>query len=267
MIKISLVHSVSFVWLGKFAAQNDNWRHQSRRLNEYELIFVDSGVLYIACNDTKYAVKAGEYLLMRPCESQYGYKASKCSFHWIHFVYNEEFNLLDGDYILIPETGKYSDYARILGILNQIYFVHEKYADRHYASYLVTTLLLELNAQIKENCEKSGKNAVCNKIEAYIRENCLITTKVNDIAAEIGYSEKYIENLYKKMTGRTIHEFLNFTIMNRAKETILNSALSVSDISASFGFSDPQNFSRTFKRYTGMSPREFKNEFLTVYEK
>ena len=40
MIKISLVHSVAFVWIGKFVAPSENWRHIARKLYEYELMMV-----------------------------------------------------------------------------------------------------------------------------------------------------------------------------------------------------------------------------------
>ena len=274
MIKISLVHSVAFVWIGKFVAPSENWRHIARKLYEYELMIVDSGTLYIANENKEYEVHEGEYVLMRPCEQQHGYHASKCSFHWIHFIYNEEFNDLEGDYIMISEQGKLSDFTRLTRLISDIYFVWHNYSDRHYASYLVTTLLMEImnqNALCGQSKRKEGKEgnahgSVCRKIEAYLKWNCYITTKMCDIAEYLGYSEKYISAVFKKETGKSVREYLSEQIVERAKESLLNSEYSIAQIAYSFGFSDVQNFTRTFKKISGLTPMDFRNQFLVVYE-
>lgn len=278
MIKISLVHAVCFVWLGKFVTTSKNWQHVSRKLFEYELIVVDSGILYIADENNKYEVHEGEYILMRPCEKQHGYQTSECSFHWLHFVYNEEFNQLEGDFILIPEHGKLKDLKRVVKTLSDIYYVWQKYSDRHYASYLTSSLLLEIVNQTVSDKDKTEYNVtdgkqenlrggLCRKIEAYLKWNCNITTKVSDVAEYLGYSEKYISNVFRKEMNVSIRQYLAEQIVEQAKESLLNSEYTISEIAYSLGFSDAQNFSRNFKKVSGITPTEFRNRFLVVYEK
>lgn len=289
MIKVSLVHAVAFVWLGKFMAPSDKWKHVSRQLHEYELFIVDSGVLYMADEEHRYEVKENEYLLMRPCAHQYGYQASCCSFHWLHFIYNEEFNALDGDYIMIPEHGKLTDLEHCVQFVSDIYYAWQKYEDRHYASFLMTTLLID----IADQCEpvdgqegnpfpakkRVGQTAFSNsdwrheemsivkRIKAYIRWNCYITTRVSDIAEYLGYSEKYISQIFKTETGRSIRQYLAEILVGQAKQSLLNSEETISSIAYSYGFSDAQNFSRTFKKISGFTPKEFRKKFFVVYEK
>lgn len=268
MIKISLVHAVCFVWLGKFTAPTDNWRHVARRLYEYELMVVDSGTLYIADEEQQYEVHEGEYLLMRPCAMQHGYKSSDCSFHWLHFIYNEELNKLPGDAIFIPEQGKILHMDRVLRIFSQIYSVFQEYGDRHYASYLVSILLMELvNQQRNEADTVIKQGAISKKVQAYLKWNCYITTKVSDIAKDLGYSEKYISTAFKKETGMTIRQYLDWQLVEQAKEALLNSEQNISQIAYSFGFSDVQNFSRVFKKISGVTPTDFRNQFYIAYER
>ena len=280
MIKISLVHSVSFVWLGKFVAPSSQWIHTARKLHEYELMVVDSGILYIANEEHSYEVHPGEYVLMRPCQFQHGYQASQCSFHWIHFVYNESFNDLEGDYIEIPEHGKVGDLERISKILSQIYYVWQNYSDPHYASYLVTTLLMEVNDQnLLYDLDAPRTNApvighkrplktgqLSRRIEAYLKWNCSITTHISDVADYLGYSEKYLSNVFKKETGKTIRRYLDEQIVERGKESLLTSDYTVAQIGYSLGFSDTQNFSRIFKKISGLTPTEFRKQFGVIYE-
>lgn len=232
------------------------------RLYEYELMMVDSGVLYIADDDGQYEIHQGEYILMRPCERQYGYKNSKCSFHWIHFIYNEEFNKLDGDYMFIPKCGKIKDFNRINELISQLNYSWRKYTDRHYASYLTSVMLLEVVNQNRETAGKVTNNknreSICLKIENYIKWNCSINTKVSEIAGYLGYSEKYISVVYRDVRNRTIRDCLHIQIIEMAKEALLNSDTGISQIAYSLGFSEMQNFSRLFKKMTGQTPKEYR---------
>ncbi len=82
MIQIPLHPPPTFLWLGKETSRSESWIHYSRQLTEFEFMLVDQGTLYIADEHGKYQVSAGEYILMPPCQHQYGWKNSCCSFYW-----------------------------------------------------------------------------------------------------------------------------------------------------------------------------------------
>ncbi len=75
---------------GKFIAESENWTHYTRDLNDFELMLVTEGTLYIASEQEQFTVNKGEYLLMNPVKFQHGFKPSRCSFYWLHFWYSEE---------------------------------------------------------------------------------------------------------------------------------------------------------------------------------
>ena len=278
MIRINLIHAVAFGWMGKFESPSPDWKHMSRKLWDYELVVVDSGTLYIACDDTRYEIHEGEYALMRPCELQYGYKESECSFHWLHFVYNEAFNELDGDYIAIPEYGRLENVERMTHVIAELYKVWQRYEDRHYASFAMTSVLIELSHQAKskeqpetefditDKAAYSASEVLCRRIKQYISWNCKVTMKLSDMAAYMGYSEKYLSTVFKKETGSTIRQYLDEQLIEKAKTIILNSRKTIAETAYELGFSDPQNFSRMFKKISGITPTEFRERFLTLYE-
>lgn len=175
---------------------------------------------------------------------------------------------------LYTQDENVSDFTRLNQLISDVYFVWHNYSDRHYASYLVTILLMEIvnqNAlcgqpERKKSKEENVYGSVCKKIEAYLRWNCYITTRMCDIAEYLGYSEKYISVVFKKGAGKTVREYLSEQIVERAKESLLNSEYSITQIAYSFGFSDAQNFTRTFKKISGLTPTQFRNQFLVVYE-
>ncbi|WP_373493615.1 helix-turn-helix domain-containing protein [Aquiflexum sp.] len=72
-------------------------------------------------------------------------------------------------------------------------------------------------------------------------------------------SPHYLSDLLKKETGMTAKEQIHLFIINKAKNSLLNSAKSISEIGYELGFEYPQHFSNLFKSKTGYSPSEFRN--------
>lgn len=75
----------------------------------------------------------------------------------------------------------------------------------------------------------------------------------------LNLSSNYLSDLLKKETGKTAQEHIHLFVIDRAKNSLLNSSTSISEIGYALGFDYPQHFSNLFKSKTGMSPREYRN--------
>ncbi len=73
-----------------------------------------------------------------------------------------------------------------------------------------------------------------------------------------GISVNYLGELFKKDTGLSVFEYIGKLRVDKARAKIENSSTSLSDIGASLGFYDTSYFSRSFRKYTGLSPREYE---------
>lgn len=82
---------------------------------------------------------------------------------------------------------------------------------------------------------------------------------VNYCAKELNLSANYLSDLLKKESGKTAQEHIHLFIVDQAKNILLNSSDSISEIAYSLGFEYPQHFSNLFKSKTGFSPREYRN--------
>lgn len=82
---------------------------------------------------------------------------------------------------------------------------------------------------------------------------------VQYLAKKLNFSANYLSDLLKKATGKTAQEHIHLCIINKAKNSLLNSNSSISEIGYSLGFEYPQHFSNLFKSKTGMSPSEYRN--------
>lgn len=78
-------------------------------------------------------------------------------------------------------------------------------------------------------------------------------------AEELNFSSNYLSDLLKKETGKTAQEHIHLFVIDKAKNTLLNSVNTISEIGYDLGFEYPQHFSNLFKSKTGMSPSEFRN--------
>ena len=72
-------------------------------------------------------------------------------------------------------------------------------------------------------------------------------------------SKSQLYNKLKASTNLSISGFTNKIRVEEAKKLIVNSSLSISEISYKLGFNTPSYFTKIFKKYTGISPIEYKN--------
>lgn len=77
-------------------------------------------------------------------------------------------------------------------------------------------------------------------------------------ANALNLSANYLSDLLKKETGKTAQEHIHLFVIEKAKNSLLSTNSSVSEIGYALGFEYPQHFSNLFKAKTGMSPREYR---------
>jgi AraC-like DNA-binding protein len=74
-------------------------------------------------------------------------------------------------------------------------------------------------------------------------------------------SPKYLSSLLKGLTGQTTQQHIHEKLIGKAKEKLMTTDLSVSEIAFELGFEHPQSFSKFFKAKTNLSPLEFRQTF------
>lgn len=84
---------------------------------------------------------------------------------------------------------------------------------------------------------------------------------VNDIAALLHISPKYLSSLLRMHTGQNTQHYIHEKLIEKAKERISTSDLSISEIAYELGFEHLQSFSRLFKSKTRLSPLAFRQSF------
>ncbi|UUZ83957.1 helix-turn-helix domain-containing protein [Paenibacillus sp. P26] len=129
----------------------------------------------------------------------------------------------------------------------------------------------ELQSKLKELCRAGCRlihrrrledaNQVVERVIEHIRRNAASNMTVNDYAKMVYLSGSYFANLFKKVTGMTVGQFVTTERMEQAK-TMLVEGKQVQEIAQALGYEDRPYFSELFKKHTGMTPSEFKQQYM-----
>lgn len=82
---------------------------------------------------------------------------------------------------------------------------------------------------------------------------------VNYCAEQLHLSSNYFGDMIKKETGKTAMEYIHLKIMDVAKERLLDTGRSISEIAYDLGFKYPHHFTRVFKKSTGVTPVDYRS--------
>ncbi len=88
-----------------------------------------------------------------------------------------------------------------------------------------------------------------------MQENSL---SLDEVSNHVGFNATYFSTLFKKETGSTFLEYLSSVRMNQSKELLKETNQSIVTICEEVGYSDVKYFTKSFKKYTGLKPNEFR---------
>ena len=128
------------------------------------------------------------------------------------------------------------------------------YADRFYHRQFITRKIT--NHKILDRLE--------NILTEYFSSDTLAKKglpTVQYIADALNVSPNYLSGLLKMLTGQSTQQHIHDKLIEKAKEKLSTTDLSVSEIAYELGFEHPQSFSKVFKTKTNVSPLEFRASF------
>ncbi len=101
-------------------------------------------------------------------------------------------------------------------------------------------------------------DSIAMQARAYMKENITSSIAVDDIAAACGLSESQFARRFKKTVGVTPADYLQRLRIEKACNILRETSDSITEVAFSLGFSSSQYFSTVFKRYTGITPYNYK---------
>lgn len=163
--------------------------------------------------------------------------------------------------------------AIINGIVKNIQTEYQSNLDKFSQDIIISHIETLLNYaerfyQRQFLTRKKNNHQVLDRLEQLMNEyfnSSDLTVKglptVQYIAEMLHISPSYLRSLLKVLTGQSTQQYIHERLMEKAKEKLSTTDLSVSEIAYELGFEHPQSFSKLFKAKTNLSPLEFRASF------
>lgn len=107
--------------------------------------------------------------------------------------------------------------------------------------------------------DKQMGKGVIREIQLYIRSHYEENITLNMLAEQFFLHPNYLSRLFKTKTGKNFVEYLTEVRMEKVKELLRNTDYKIIEICSMTGYDNPRYFSKIFKQFTGMTPREFRD--------
>lgn len=104
-----------------------------------------------------------------------------------------------------------------------------------------------------------NSGGIVSVTKSYIHEKLSEKITLDELADNAHVTNSYLCKQFKKATGLTVVEYINRHRIERAKELLTSRNVRIIEIAYETGFQSLSQFNRSFQRYTGQSPTEFKN--------
>jgi AraC-like DNA-binding protein len=105
--------------------------------------------------------------------------------------------------------------------------------------------------------EMAFETTLLTQVLAILEGAPTLTMSLSDVAAELGYSERGLRRQLDR-SGTSYRKLVDQVRSQRAKDRLLNTVLPIKTIADELGFESASNFGRSFKRWTGKTPRAFR---------
>lgn len=234
-----------------------DWQISPRIITDHELVFVTNGIGEIMIDGKKFRVKGGDLLLFRPhvLHSLSTDTQDYMEFYFFHF-------LLPADTeIHLPYMFHTDSYHSIKGLFRKVIDAHKQndplsvWRKSLYSEQIICELFTELQTQ-KEPIDVVRIRKVCDHIQS---DPCRNIT-LEELSNLAGIKKTRLLQAFRKITGTTPHQYILTLRLECAKELLLETTLSISEIATRCGFSDPLYFSRCFKKHFSCPPRQFRQQ-------
>jgi two-component system response regulator YesN len=129
--------------------------------------------------------------------------------------------------------------------------------NKYMQSLLFSMLLVEISREYS-NYNKSYGSIFIKKAIDYIYSNYEEDIKLDDIAENLFISTSYLRKLFKSQYNETFVNFLTNVRLERAKELLTSSSLSMIEITNAIGMNNRENFQRIFTKVIGLTPGNYR---------
>ncbi len=276
LLVINKIITIHFLELTKnFATLNESH-------DFWELVCAEKGNIICTAGEKEILLKEGEVLFHKPNEIHSlradGIHAPnivvisfECISEAIHFFENRKMTLNKGllrfIYAIIEESKKTFDIPPFAPELKKMKLLSSPTlgGQQLIKNYLELLLINLMRGESENNnpqaiflSKDNYEEFISKHVIDYMREHIFENLNVQKICSTLHYNRSYIFKQFKKNTGSSIMAYFNEMKIEKAKELLRETDMSVASISETLSFESPNYFSKLFKKITGHTPSTYR---------
>ena len=237
-----------------------------RTLNEYQLNYISEGSGVFEIEEKTYQIQPGTMMIIGPGQN-HRYKPDPTTGWTENYI---GFKGTLSDHFIQRSLNQIKEPIVHLGSQLEIFDTYQKIQDlvqlqppayQQMASGHILNLLGQISsASRQKNFDSKRTEDLINSAKSFMWERVEATLDLKIFCQQQNISYSHFRKTFKEYTGIAPHQFfLDLKIM-RARELILSSQLSITEITYQLGFESIHYFSRLFKKKTGVSPRDLRKK-------
>ena len=231
--------------------------------DHYLIHYIISGKGYYKVNNRTYTLVAGDTFLVYPNTEvlYYADENEPWEYAWVGFTGSDASLILQATDFSVqsPVIHQTALGDRIHRQLLHIYDARGNEFEHavEMTGRLYTMLAMFMHGASKTSEHNTSANYVQKGIE-YISANYSYNITVEDIADYVGLSRSHLFRSFENILGQSPKEYLTDFRMRQACYLLEHSSLSITAIANSIGFDNSLYFSKTFHKFKGMAPKEYR---------
>jgi len=119
---------------------------------------------------------------------------------------------------------------------------------------------------VREKLKITGDDPVIARVMELIETEFAEQLSLDYLAEKLNMSSAYLSVYIKEKTGTNFSEHVNRIRMAKAKELLSETSLNVNDISRQVGYHNITSFNRMFKKWTGLTPSEYRKQHMLEHQ-
>lgn len=242
-------------------------RHADRVIDSFEIIYVTGGCLGIAEEDVEYQVEQGEALILFPGRHHWGTADfdPNLTFYWLHFQMEEEAARAGQDIMALPQLIRLAKPEQFEELFRR--FIRRQNLCREDRTIL-NLVLLELLCELSDSLspvEVSGQKVhLANQAARYIRLHLEEGLSASVLAEALDCNPDHLGRVYHAVYGKTLTDAIHEARLNKACRLLIETNLTGSEIAYQCGYMDVDYFRRIFKKYMGITAKEYRQTYCLV---
>ena len=268
MYHIRIANLMTLKLCGQYLQQN-GWDHSGGINRDHNiLVYLTSGECSFTINSKIIYLKQNDIILLPKNTHFIPHTPTKCEYKYFHFVadvisaditrpehtfYNQDNN----QPLLFPEKFSSDDSFVVLfdNILNLLSDTTPE------GNIKMNTSFINILIRISSMTNRKLITEIANKMSDYISKNIKCVT-LNSLATHFGYSKQHIIRIFKDNFNTTPTEYIISKKLASGIIFFTQGKMTIAEAAYEAGFTDPNYFSRCFKKKYSLSPSEYKKQFI-----